>query len=47
MVADERIAEILSQEPDLQRACDRLVEEANENGGVDNITVALVRYSAQ
>jgi protein phosphatase len=47
MVADERIAEILAQEPELQRACQRLVDEANENGGVDNITVALVRYNPQ
>ena len=45
MVADERIAEILAQEPQLQKACQRLVDEANENGGVDNITVALVRYT--
>jgi len=47
MVPDERIAEILAQEPELQRACQRLVDEANENGGVDNITVALVRYNPQ
>jgi protein phosphatase len=47
MVADERIAQILAQEPELQRACQRLIDEANENGGVDNITVALVRYNPQ
>ena len=44
MVRDERIAEILAQEPELEKACRRLVDEANENGGTDNITVALVRY---
>jgi PPM family protein phosphatase len=44
MVPDRRIAEILGREPDLETACKRLVEEANEAGGVDNITVALVRY---
>ena len=44
MVGDDRIADILAQEPQLQKACQRLVDEANENGGVDNITVALVRY---
>jgi protein phosphatase len=44
MVPDRRIAEILGREPDLEAACKRLVEEANEAGGVDNITVALVRY---
>jgi protein phosphatase len=47
MVPDARIAEIIAAEPELQKACQRLVEEANENGGVDNITVALVRYTAQ
>ena len=45
MVRDERIAEILSREPELQKACQQLVDEANGNGGVDNITVALVRYT--
>ena len=44
MVTDERMAEILTKEPDLQKACQQLVDEANANGGVDNITVALVRY---
>jgi protein phosphatase len=46
MVTDERIAEILTQEPNLDAACKKLVEEANGNGGVDNITVGLVRYTA-
>jgi serine/threonine protein phosphatase PrpC len=44
MVTDERIAEILAGQADLKKACQQLVDEANENGGVDNITVALVRY---
>jgi serine/threonine protein phosphatase PrpC len=46
MVTDERIAEIVTREPDLQKAANRLIEEANANGGVDNITVALARYAA-
>jgi protein phosphatase len=45
MVSDERIAEILAGESDLQKATQALIDEANDNGGVDNITVALVRYS--
>ncbi len=44
MVPDARLAGILAAEPELQKACTRLIDEANENGGVDNITVALVRY---
>jgi protein phosphatase len=46
MVTDERIAEIVSAAPDLDVACEALVEEANRNGGVDNITVALLRRGA-
>ena len=46
MVSDARIAEILAAESELQSACQQLVDEANANGGVDNITVALVRYTA-
>ena len=46
MVTDERIAEILSKESELQKACQQLVDEANANGGIDNITVALVRVAA-
>jgi protein phosphatase len=45
MVSDARIAEILAAEKDLNAACTELIEEANANGGVDNITVALVRYA--
>jgi protein phosphatase len=45
MVTDERIAEILAKEPELQKACQQLIDEANANGGVDNITVALVRLA--
>ena len=47
MVSDARMAEILTQEQDLDKACERLIAEANENGGIDNITVALARYSAE
>jgi PPM family protein phosphatase len=46
MVTDERIAQIVGGEPDLDRACRALVEEANKNGGIDNITVALLRERA-
>jgi protein phosphatase len=43
MLSDERIAVILREEPDPQRACERLVVEANEGGGKDNITVIVAR----
>ena len=43
MVTDAQIAEILSQETDLDSACERLITSANEAGGVDNITCVLAR----
>jgi protein phosphatase len=44
MVSDERIAAILGEEDDPCRAAERLVGEANEQGGVDNITVIVARF---
>jgi PPM family protein phosphatase len=44
MVSEERIAQVLASEQDLESACRVLVDEANENGGIDNVTVALARY---
>lgn len=42
-VSEKRILEVLSEHPDPQEACDRLVAAANANGGPDNITVVLVQ----
>lgn len=43
MVEDDRIRELLSEEPDDPKVtAERLVEEANGRGGVDNITVVVV-----
>ena len=44
MVSDDRIASILAREDDLDGACRTLIDEANANGGIDNVTVALARY---
>jgi protein phosphatase len=42
-VSDERICEVLTDNPDdLQKAVQILVEESNEAGGEDNVTVVLV-----
>jgi protein phosphatase len=43
MVAEDRVAEILLSASTLQAAADRLIDEANEAGGRDNITVVLCR----
>ncbi|MFN0149653.1 MAG: PP2C family protein-serine/threonine phosphatase [bacterium] len=46
MVTDDRIAEILAQHATPNDACNALVGEALANGGHDNVTVLLARYSA-
>lgn len=43
MMADRRIAEILASAPEAERRAARLVRGANANGGMDNITVALIQ----
>lgn len=43
MLTDDQIAAIISEEPDLDTACERLIAGANDHGGVDNITCVLAR----
>jgi protein phosphatase len=43
MINEQRIAAILGEETDLDRAGERLIEEANAAGGRDNITVVIFR----
>lgn len=43
MVPDDDIAETLQAAPDLETGCTRLVAQANERGGLDNVTVLLAR----
>jgi len=42
-VQDDEIEATVLGEPDLEEACDRLVDMANARGGEDNTTVVLVR----
>jgi serine/threonine protein phosphatase PrpC len=44
MVPDNRIAAILQEEQEPQGACDRMVDEANERGGEDNITAIVACF---
>jgi PPM family protein phosphatase len=46
MVTEERIAAALREAPDLDAAVSRLVREANDAGGRDNITVGAFRLEA-
>jgi protein phosphatase len=43
MVSDEQIGHIWRTSTSPQDACDRLVEAANQAGGMDNITVMIVQ----
>jgi serine/threonine protein phosphatase PrpC len=43
MVRDEEIRQVVAEEPQLEPAVSRLIHQANANGGVDNISVVLVR----
>jgi protein phosphatase len=43
MVSNDQIAMIIASERDLDRAVERLIDAANEAGGVDNISVILAR----
>ncbi len=44
-VADEKMAELVSQTADLQQACEALISAAREGGGEDNVTCLLVRFT--
>jgi serine/threonine protein phosphatase PrpC len=43
-VSDEKMLEIVLSAPDLPTASHRLIENANENGGPDNITCVIARW---
>jgi protein phosphatase len=46
MLKDDTIQHIIMTERDLDRAVDKLSAAANEEGGVDNISVVLARVEA-
>jgi protein phosphatase len=46
MLDDKRIAAVLAAEADPEKACERLVAEANAAGGKDNVTVIVARFAA-
>jgi protein phosphatase len=45
MVADQQIQQILQEQSDLQKAASMLIDAANANGGNDNVTCVLARFS--
>jgi protein phosphatase len=46
MLDDSRIAAVLGEEAEPKGACRRLVAEANEAGGRDNVTAVVARFDA-
>jgi protein phosphatase len=46
-VSDDEIKQILLDEPDVKKACDRLIACANAHEGPDNITVVLARFDGE
>jgi serine/threonine protein phosphatase PrpC len=46
MLPDHEIADVLATMPDAERACEKLVARANDEGGKDNITAIVARYEA-
>jgi len=46
MVSDPQMKDILLGEPDLDKAVQKLIDAANANGGIDNITVVLGRVES-
>ena len=47
LVRAEEIAEVISEIPDLEKACVELIDRANEQGGPDNITVIAARFEGE
>jgi serine/threonine protein phosphatase PrpC len=44
---DEEIASLAEAEPDLNGACQNLVDAANARGGQDNTTIVMLRYECE
>jgi serine/threonine protein phosphatase PrpC len=46
VLADETIQQTLQEEPDLGKAAEKLIQQALESNGRDNVTVLLARYTS-
>ena len=47
MLADTDIAELVASEDDMDKLCERLIQGANEHGGIDNITTVVARIERE
>ena len=46
MLTDEEIERAVTKAPDIRTACRKLIEQANDQGGEDNITAVLIKIEA-
>lgn len=44
MLEDDEINKIIKKAPNLEKAVEKLIDDANKEGGKDNISVVLIRY---
>ncbi|HVY48628.1 MAG TPA: Stp1/IreP family PP2C-type Ser/Thr phosphatase [Minicystis sp.] len=47
MLTDEQILHVVSSSTDTDEICKKLIQQANDNGGEDNITALVVRFVEQ
>ena len=47
MVGEDEIIKILKSDSDLENLCQKLIDQANQNGGKDNIAVVLIFLEAE
>jgi serine/threonine protein phosphatase PrpC len=47
MVTDADIASVVANEADIDKMCERLINRANANGGLDNVTVVAIRVEPE
>jgi protein phosphatase len=46
MLSDEEIERAVTRAPDIRTACKKLIEQANDQGGEDNVTAVLIKIEA-
>ena len=47
MVMDNRIQEIIGDSEDIEKILQELINEANNNGGRDNISAIIIRFEVE
>jgi protein phosphatase len=46
MLTDDEIEKVVTKAPDIRSACKKLIEQANDQGGEDNITAVLIKIES-